>query len=342
MSRRPTPGGGVTGVRQAAPKHRARVGPERGNGAVGSYATADDGTRIYFETFSPEGDSARRRRSESKDAAPVLLVMGLGANGRLWAPAVRRLLASGYEVIVVDNRGCGRSSTPWRPWTTRTMAADAVAVLDELEIERAHVGGASLGGMIAQEIALEFPERVGTMVLLSTTGGFPLLDLVPRRRLLQRLEAVVRAWWPASDPEQRIRDFLCVAASEDFAAQCRPGDEVWAAVAATFEEPTNQRGLVKQLLAGARHSTWSRLPRLTMPVQVHHGTEDRLVPFAAGRELARRIPGARFMVYEGAGHGILERLDESADSIVAFLAESDARASEARLVGSRSAARTNG
>ena len=133
------------------------------------------------------------------------------------APAVRRLLASGYDVIAVDNRGCGRSSTPWRPWTTRTMAADAVAVLDELEIERAHVGGASLGGMIAQEIALEFPERVGTLVLLSTTGGFPLLDFAPRRGLLQRLEAVLRSWWPASDPEQRIRGFLCVAASEDFA-----------------------------------------------------------------------------------------------------------------------------
>ena len=107
-------------------------GPDERNGAVGSYSIAEDGTRIYFELFSPQGDSARCRGSQSKGAAPVLLVMGLGANGRFWAPAVRRLLASGYDVIAVDNRGCGRSSTPWRPWTTRTMAADAVAVLDEL------------------------------------------------------------------------------------------------------------------------------------------------------------------------------------------------------------------
>jgi 3-oxoadipate enol-lactonase len=299
--------------------------PDERNGAVGSYAIAEDGTRIYFELFSPQGDSARRRDSESEGAAHVLLLMGLGANGRLWAPAVRRLLASGYEVIVVDNRGCGRSSTPWRPWTTRTMAADAVAVLDELEIERAHVGGASLGGMIAQEIALEFPERVGTLVLLSTTGGLPRLDLVPQRGLLQLWEAVLRSWRPSSDPEQRIRDFLCMVASEDFAAQCRPGDEAWAAVAAALEEPTSERGSVMQLLAGARHSTWSRLPRLTMPVQVHHGTEDRLVPFAAGGELARRIPGARFVVHEDAGHAILERWDELGESILAFLAESEAR-----------------
>src|SRR2546423_12925836 len=124
-----------------------------------SYATADDGTRIYFERFSPDEGSARRGGRHSKDAPPALLVMGLGANGRLWAPAVRRLLASGYEVIVVDNRGCGRSSTPWRPWTTRTMAGDVVAVLDELGVEHAHGGGASAGGMIAQGLALEFPKR---------------------------------------------------------------------------------------------------------------------------------------------------------------------------------------
>jgi pimeloyl-ACP methyl ester carboxylesterase len=205
------------------------------------------------------------------------------------------------------------------------MAADAVAVLDELEIERAHVGGVSLGGMIAQEIALEFPERVSALVLLSTTGGLPRLDSVPRRGLVQLFEAVLRSWRPASDPEQRVRDYLRMAASEDFVAECRPGDAAWAAVAAMLEEPTSQRGLVKQLLAGARHSTWSRLPRLTTPVLVQHGTEDHLVPFAAGRELARRIPGARFEVYEDAGHGMFERLDESIENVIAFLAESEAR-----------------
>lgn len=292
-----------------------------GNGAVGSYATAQDGTRIYFERFSPE--------EERGGAAPVLLLMGLGANGRLWAPAVKRLLASGHDVIAVDNRGCGRSSTPLLPWTTRTMAADAVAVLDELELERVHVGGASLGGMIAQEVALEFPERVRAMVLLSTTGGLPpldpipRLDLVPRTGLVPIFGTVVRSFWPASDPDQRVRDFLSMATSKDYVAQCRPEDEAWAAVAASLAEPSSQRGLVIQLLAAARHSTWSRLSRLTMPVLVHHGTEDRLVPLAAGEELARRIPNARFEAYEGAGHGIFERLDESSDSIRAFLAESD-------------------
>jgi 3-oxoadipate enol-lactonase len=294
--------------------------------AVGSFAIADDGTRIYFECFSPQRGSGRFRNARQRSAPPVLLVMGLGATGRLWAPAVRRFLASGYDVIAVDNRGCGRSSTPSRPWTTRTMADDAVAVLDELDVECAHVGGASLGGMIAQELALEFPERVSTLVLGCTTSGLPRLDLVHRRLLPLIFQAAVRSLRPGSDPGERVRDFLSTAASQDFAAQCRPGDEAWTTVAAMLADPTSQRGLVMQLLACLGHSSWSRLPRLTMPVQVHHGTEDPLIPFAAGRELAHRIPGARFVVHEGAGHAlVLERPDECRDSILAFLAESEAR-----------------
>jgi 3-oxoadipate enol-lactonase len=281
---------------------------------VGSYASAEDGTRIYFESFSPEGDSRW----------PVLLVMGLGANGRLWGPAVRRLLAAGYEVIVVDNRGCGRSSTPWRPWTTRTMARDAVAVLDELGVERAHVGGASLGGMIAQEIALEFPERVSALVLQSTTGGFRRPDLAPPTGLLHIFEATLRSLRPGNDPERRVSDFLRTAATEDFVAQCRPGDETWDTIAAMLEDPVSQRGVALQLLAGLRHSAWSRLPQLSIPVQVHHGSQDPLIPLAAGREFARRIPGARLEVHPGAGHGLFERVDEASESILAFLGEAEA------------------
>jgi 3-oxoadipate enol-lactonase len=333
---------GGSAASSLSPARGARPRPLRAEpikAALASHAIADDGTRIYFETFSPEGGSARCGGPHAEGVLPVLLVMGVGANGRLWAPVVRRLLAAGYEVIAVDNRGCGRSSTPWRPWTTRTMARDAMAVLDQLAIDRAHVSGGSLGGMIAQELALEFPERVITLVLGSTTGGLPRLDLAPWRGLLRIIfDAGLRSLRPGSDPEQRVRDFICTAASEDFAAQCRPEDEAWTTVAAMLEDPASQRGLAMQLLACARHSSWSRLPRLTIPVQVHHGTEDRLMPFAAGRELARRIPGAQFVVHEGAGHAtILERPEESRESVLAFLAECEAPPSASSGDASRGA-----
>jgi 3-oxoadipate enol-lactonase len=295
--------------------------------AASSYAIADDGARIYYEVFAPTGDSGRRRAPQSEDPRPILMVMGLGANGRLWAPAVRRSLAAGHHVITVDNRGCGRSSTPWRPWTTRTMASDAVAVLEELGVEEAHVGGASLGGMVAQELALEFPERASTLVLLSTTGGFRHLDLAAPRGLLRIVEGALRSWRAGDDIERQVSAFLCMGGSEDFAARCRPGDEIWDAVAAMLEDPVSERGVALQLLAATRHSTWSRLPRLTMPVQVHHGSRDSLVPLVDGRELARRIPNGRFEFHPGAGHGLVERTEEVGESILGFLAEREATAS---------------
>lgn len=292
------------------------------NGLVASHARSDDGTCIYFERVAATPDSAGPRERKRAGKSPVLLVMGLGANGRLWGPIVRRLVASGYEVITFDNRGCGRSSTPWRPWTTRTMAADAVAVLDELDVDRAHVVGASLGGMIAQELALEFPDRVSTLVLGCTTGGLPRLDLVPRGGFVRILGAALRSTSPLSDRRQRVSDFLHIATSEDFAARCRPGSEPWEAVAAMLEDPTTPRGFGQQLLACARHASWSRLGRLSMPVQVHHGSADRVMPFPAGRELARRIPGARFEIHEGAGHALgLERPDEIFDRAMTFIAQ---------------------
>ncbi|HEX2231785.1 MAG TPA: alpha/beta hydrolase [Thermoleophilaceae bacterium] len=313
MSTEPLTEGGVSVARGKLP---------RCDGGAGSHATAEDGTRIYFETFSARGRLGWDSRREPGDPPPVLSVMGLGANGRLWAPAVRRLLEGGYDVIAIDNRGCGRSSTPWRPWTTRTMASDAVAVLDELGVERAHVGSASLGGMVAQELALEYPERVSSVVLGATTGGLPRLDLASRRGLQIVVEAGVRSLQPASDPDHRVRDWLCTAVSDDFAAECRQGDEAWETVAAMLEDPVSPRGLALQVLAALRHSSWSRLPRLGIPVQVHHGTEDPLIPFSAGRELARRIPGAEFVVHEGAGHAlILERPEECWLNIRRFLGQ---------------------
>ena len=195
------------------------------------------------------------------------------------------------------------------------MASDAVAVLDGLGVEQAHVGGASLGGMVAQELALEFPDRVRSLILVSTTGGFRRLDLAPGKALLHLFETTLRSRRTGSDPEGRVGEFLCMTASEDFAAQCRPGDEAWDAVAAMLEDPASQRGSALQLLASIRHSSWSRLGQLSMPVQIHHGAQDPLIPVAAGRELARRIPGARCEIHPGAGHGLFERTEEVSEDL---------------------------
>jgi pimeloyl-ACP methyl ester carboxylesterase len=274
------------------------------------YVTATNDVRLYYE-----------RAGATTGGPTVLLLMGLGATGRIWTPAVRRFAAAGYEVLTIDNRGSGRSQTPWLPWTTRTMAADAVTLLDALGLRRAHVVGASLGGMVAQEVALEFPERVSTLVLGCTTGGMPRFDLMPRRGLLDLLVAGARTAFPAASEEARVAEFLRLSVSPAFARDCPPDDEARRAVAAMLEDRVGPRGFAHQTLAAGRHSSWGRLDRLDLPVQVQHGTADRLIPFAAGRELARRIRGASFEPIEGAGHAlVLERPDEIFDHAHRFIA----------------------
>src|SRR5439155_25578558 len=117
-----------------------------------TYATALDGTRLFYERFGP---------TEAGKPFPIVLIAGWATNGRLWRVAAERGTAAGYEVITTDSRGTGRSSLPRRPWSVATLARDVVAVLDDAGIERAHVAAPSLGGMVAQELALRYPTRVG-------------------------------------------------------------------------------------------------------------------------------------------------------------------------------------
>lgn len=272
------------------------------------YARGGDGTRLFYE------------RSGSPGGRTVLLVMGLGANGRMWRPVVDRLVQRGFGVLTFDNRGCGRSGVPVRPWTTRTMAADAMAVADDADVTTVDLIGASLGGMVAQEVAIAHPGRIRTLILGCTTGGLPRVDLLARPGLAGMVAAARRTGRRPASARDGVAEVLRTVVSPGFAASCEEGGEAWVTVARALEDPMTRRGFAQQLLAAARHSTWSRLDRLTMPVQVQHGSADRLMPPAAGRELARRIPGAQLEILEGAGHALgLEQPDAIVDLAVAFL-----------------------
>jgi 3-oxoadipate enol-lactonase len=280
------------------------------------FAKAADGTRIFYRRFDPEGDAA---------APAVLAVPPLGLSIRLWEIARPRVTARGYCAIAVDNRGGGGSDVPRRPWTVRTMADDAIAVLDREGIERAHLSGPSLGGMVAQEIALRHPQRVAGLLLASTTGGLPRIDLMPVRVLPRTLVSLTRSIGGGTDRDEAVRRFLRYSVSPRVAEEQRPGDPLWRLVDELLQEPVSARGRIRQLAAGALHSTWSRLHLIRAPTQVQHGTEDRLVPPRAGRLLASRIPAARFAPIEGAGHAlVLERPAEVTDMGMDFLAEHDA------------------
>jgi pimeloyl-ACP methyl ester carboxylesterase len=248
------------------------------------YATTP-ASRISYTISGPS--------EEVEDPKTLLMIMGLAGSGAMWfrlLPYVSRR----HRAIVFDNRGTGRSSAAHRPLTMADMVGDALAVLDAAGVQTAHVMGASMGGMIAQHLALEHRNRVRSLVLACTTAGGrrerPNLRLTSAA-LLRPLVGPTRTFAlvaPALySPRTRIkaRERL----SEDM--RIRAADRVGALT------------LLMQAAAIAGHDTRSRLHELgSLPTLVVHGLDDRLVPPEHGRELASLIPGARLVEMPGAGH----------------------------------------
>jgi 3-oxoadipate enol-lactonase len=220
--------------------------------------------------------------------------MGLGMNLSAWwrtAP----VLARHFRVIALDNRGIGRSGgSPW-PYFAGRMADDAVAVLDSAGEERAHVYGISLGGMVAQEIALRHPDRVDALVLGATTAGgagaargeFTAMSFFSRVRTMDEEEA----HWAAVPYMygERTRRRYAGRIGEDIARRLEPA----APSLATH---------VQQLAAAGAHRTEHRLDEIAAPTLVVHGAEDVVVPVENGRALAAGIRDAELRVWPGAGH----------------------------------------
>jgi 3-oxoadipate enol-lactonase len=226
--------------------------------------------------------------------APVLLVMGLGMNATGWWRTVPVLADAGHRVLTFDNRGVGRSDRVPGPYSTAAMADDAVAVLDAVGAERAHIYGISLGGMIAQEIALRHPDRVDRLVLGATTPGGAhavaadeaTLAFFHRRGQMPAEEAV----W-ASVPY-------------NYAARTRAeqGDRIAQDIGQRLRFPIEADPYAAQLAAALAHDTHDRLAGIAAPTLVVHGTEDVMVPPPNGRLLAGLIPGAQLIELAGAAH----------------------------------------
>ena len=239
---------------------------------------------------------------------PVLMIMGLGTSSLGW----RRLLphvSAGSEAIVFDNRGTGRSPAVTGLSTMTALVDDALSVLDAAGHESAHVLGASMGGMIAQHLALEHRDRVRSLGLICTTpigsSGPPPWRLI--------LSTAVRPFLSAEKTAKLSAPLLYAARTR----RERP-DLVADDLAARLTDPTPARTSWAQMAAIRTHDTRKRLGELEgMPTTVIHGDEDVLVPTDRGRTLAAEIPGARLILVPGAGH--LLTTDNEADSAAAVL-----------------------
>jgi pimeloyl-ACP methyl ester carboxylesterase len=236
---------------------------------------------------------------------PVLLIMGLGYGRWAWEPLVGPL-AERYRVIWFDNRGIGDSDKPAGPYTAAQLAGDALQVLDAHGVERAHVVGTSLGGMVAQELALEHPERVAKLALLCTTPGgttFP----IPEATLKLIAEA------PSLAPDVALRRFV------ENAVAAR-GELVDTLVARRTENPPDPVGWQGQAAAGTTYVN-DRVGEIAHETLVLTGDLDTVVDPRNSELLAERIPDARLRIFPGTGHLFFwERPAEVAEALTEFLA----------------------
>ena len=249
----------------------------------------------------------------------VLLIMGLGARAADWGTRFPGALAERYRVVRFDNRGVGRSPRAAAGYSLADLADDAVAVLDAVGAARAHVVGVSMGGMIAQLVALDHPARVARLVLLSTHHGGPDLERTHPDALRLFDPATLLAG--SRDPEAMMRHGIDVITAPGFAA--RSPEIVAELVENARVAPTHPAVFIAQFQAILASDRSERVRAITAPTLVVHGTEDKLIRPSNGRLLAERIPGARLVMLEQCGHMPMhEQPDALAAHVLAFLAQS--------------------
>ncbi|NVB37051.1 alpha/beta fold hydrolase [Pseudenhygromyxa sp. WMMC2535] len=249
-------------------------------------------------TLGPGEHRIHFRELGAASRPTIVLIQGLTLDGRFWFDLPQRLAKDPehpWHVLVPDNRGVGLSDLPGRPWTMADMADDVAAMLDAVDVRQAVVVGISMGGMIAQQVALRHPERVAGLILMATWPGLPYGKLPPLRSLgdlvgssvVQRgnMDAVARLILPDSrrdDARELLRGWFGLMR----------------------ERPPQRQAVLGQLGAIASHSTGHRLGRIQAPTRVITGAEDRLIPPINAERLAARIPGAGLEIVPDVAHAI--------------------------------------
>lgn len=226
--------------------------------------------------------------------APLLAIQGMGGTHLSWGEPFLAELRRDFHCVSFDNRGIGLSAPVKEPFSIAELAGDALGLLDTLELESAHVLGISMGGMVAQELALAAPERVRSLVLGCTYCGGPGSELMDPAEFGKLAEAMA-----SGDRERILRASWEVNLSPDFRADEGRYAE-FAAMAAAV--PASQRLIQLQLQAIFGHDTSARLPALRVPTLVVHGTVDRVLGVANGRQIASLVPGSRLEILDRVGH----------------------------------------
>lgn len=255
---------------------------------------AVNGVQLYYETHG-QGD-------------PLLLIAGIGYGTWLWFKQLPAL-SQNFQVVVLDNRGAGQSDKPDSEYTIALMAHDAYELLRALGIKKTHTLGVSLGGFIAQQLALDHPEIVRKLVLCSTSFGGPNM-LLPKGDVLQFM-----AFGAGKDTFQYG---LELAFGQDYLAQ-HP-NEIAQLVRSMRRNPQPRYAYLRQLMAPAGFSSEERLSEVRSPVLVLAGEDDQVVPAENSRKLAAQLPNAQLKIFPKTKHlFFVEKADEVNKAMLDFL-----------------------
>jgi pimeloyl-ACP methyl ester carboxylesterase len=274
-------------------------------GAVAAPASAQQPAPTTFPVQTVEVRGATlgyRDINPTASGTPLVLIAGYGLTMTEWDPTFVMTLAQNRRVITFDNRGIGRSSGPVRGLTVRSMARDTAGLIRALGLGRVDVLGWSMGGYIAQQLAISSPQLVNRLILAATDPGSP-HAIQPTQRVVDILTS------PSTTPT----DLLPIL----FPADQQAAGQAWMAAisaqpnltAADFSTPpatmAAQSRATGRRWYGRGHGTYRNLPRIKAPTLVAHGTEDVIVPPGNARLLARRIPNVTRRTYRDAGHAFL-------------------------------------
>jgi len=243
---------------------------------------------------------------------PLVMINGLGANLDWWDPRMVGELSKRFMTVLFDNRGAGRTDVSDRKYTIRLFADDTAGLMDCLGISKAHVLGLSMGGMIAQELVLNYPQKVEKLVLCSTNcGGGE--SIHPSEDVLRML-MVDRSTLSQKEMEKMV---IAVTLTEDFAK--KNPDLVELMMERGLKAPISAEAYRRQLIAISGFNTHDRLPQIKAPTLILVGKKDILIPPGNGPILAEAIPNSKLVYLERSAHALAEDMDEVINSVTGFL-----------------------
>jgi pimeloyl-ACP methyl ester carboxylesterase len=262
-------------------------------------------------SYAEVGD-LKMRYDLKGEGHPLVMIIGLTATMDWWDPVTLDTLSQRYRLLVFDNRGAGQTKTPGDgDFTIAQMAGDTAGLMETLHIDSAYVLGISMGGMIAQELALSYPSKVEKLVLAATycgTGD----SVFAAREGLKKLADL--SGTPVEQAARFCSLYFCEAWLESHEHEIHKFTDRY------LVAPAGDLNSERQFMATLKFDACERLSDLNKPTLVAYGTEDVIIPAENTKRISGRIPGAKLIEYKGAGHGFIwERRDDFLRDLAEFL-----------------------